>query len=1351
MLACVAGLCNLAEGQQLTNAGKEFWVGYGHHQFFETGNTNGQEMVLYLSAEQAAKVTVSINGTTWSRDYNVAANTVVATEYMPKSGLSDCRLYTIPPSFGGTGSEGVFNRGIHIVSDVPIVAYAHIFGANSSGATMLLPVNTWGFTYTSLNFTQYFNIDCFSWLNVIANHDNTKVQITTTTPTRGGHNANETFEITLNKGQVYQMLGAGISNPAGNGYDITGTTVKSVPNAGGECYPIAVFSGSSRTRMFLNCTTSMGGDNYIQQVFPSQAWGKQYLTAPTSISTSARVLMPNYYRVLVNDPATVVKWNGIPLTGLINNQYYEFSSSSADYISADKPIMVAQYMPSTGCNGSVLGDEEMFYISPMEQAIKHVAFYRNTKMNIEVNYLTLIIPTEGVKSLKIDGSSTFDYQYAHTNMPGYTVIVKRWKAAQAQVSVSSDSAFTAITYGEGGTESYGYNAGAYFDNLNGIGEIKNLYSSDTTASVYTCRKTPFLLAVWIAYKPTQLLWAFSEAGNIVPATDVMEVNPVAVDSQKINNVWYYRYKLAQSYSYTDTGMQVIPVYSTHPAIENCNHTEIINIVITVKNNAVADFSFSNSRSGAGTTNCRLDTFYFAAQTTATRLRWSFSTDIADTSLLATPAKYYAAAGIYPVHLQGIYPDGCVADTVKNVQVYQPPTAGFTLPAGVCAQTAAPLTGTGAYSGPAAIQGVYWQWGDGRTSTDMNTTSVTYANAGTYTVKQVVKVSGMCVSDTASKVITVYGKPTPAFTASQGCLGADGMAQFTNTSTVSDNQTMTYLWSFGDPASGAANASTITDPKHYYSAYNTYTISLQATTSNGCVADTLVRVAFSLKPAFTYDALDNVCVNTKGTVSVAKAAVTNGVEGSGVYWGPGTDGAGNFTAAIAGEGTHSIWYVFQAKGGCRDSAAQTITVYPKPTAAFTAGNTSFCANTTTTLADASTITSGTIQSWYWNLGNGKTVMYANGSAFTAAYAAGNYTVKHVVMSDKNCVSDTASQILAVHPLPVADFTVPGYVCLPAGKAQFTNKTTVQGGESMAYVWNFGDGSTTTTTVHPLHTYASAGTYIIRLQATTASGCVHDTTKNIAQFYNQPQAGFTVSPEAACQDATVKFTNTSVANGGSITKWNWLFGDGTTSSTTNPDKKYEKAGDYVARLIVNSSEGCASDTASKNVSIFLRPVVDAGPDFIVEEGASVTLAATVTDATAALLWTPAAGLSNATALRPTLVAMEDITYKLTATNAHNCTGWDTAHVKILRTVLVPNIFTPNGDGINDTWVIKNLSDYTNAVMQVFDRYGSRIWQLTGYAHAWDGTVNQKPVPPATYYYIIDLKNGTKPLSGAVTIIR
>jgi hypothetical protein len=225
----------------------------------ELGQDNSQEMVLYFSAEQAANVKVTIRGNlnTIVQNYSVPANSVIVSQPMPKSGVNDSRLYDLPPAYGGGGTSRVFPRSIHIESDVPVVAYAHISGAGSSGATMLMPVESWGYSYVSVNSQQAIRAagtgdGAFSWLYIVADHDNTIVEITPSVPLRSGATPGTPFTATLNKGDIYQVVGAAISTT--NGHDLTGTKVKSIANASGGCYPVGVFAGSSLT--LISCDKS---------------------------------------------------------------------------------------------------------------------------------------------------------------------------------------------------------------------------------------------------------------------------------------------------------------------------------------------------------------------------------------------------------------------------------------------------------------------------------------------------------------------------------------------------------------------------------------------------------------------------------------------------------------------------------------------------------------------------------------------------------------------------------------------------------------------------------------------------------------------------------------------------------------------------------------------------------------------------------------------------------------------------------------------------------------------------------------------------------------------------------------
>lgn len=93
-----------------------------------------------------------------------------------------------------------------------------------------------------------------------------------------------------------------------------------------------------------------------------------------------------------------------------------------------------------------------------------------------------------------------------------------------------------------------------------------------------------------------------------------------------------------------------------------------------------------------------------------------------------------------------------------------------------------------------------------------------------------------------------------------------------------------------------------------------------------------------------------------------------------------------------------------------------------------------------------------------------------------------------------------------------------------------------------------------------------------------------------------------------------------------------------------------------------------------------------------------------------------------------------------------------LQTLPTLVIPNAFTPNGDGINDFWNIKSIEAYPKCIVSVYSRYGTLVYQSKGYPRSWDGTSGGTPVPTGTYYYIINLNEGdSKPLTGYIAVIR
>jgi gliding motility-associated-like protein len=177
------------------------------------------------------------------------------------------------------------------------------------------------------------------------------------------------------------------------------------------------------------------------------------------------------------------------------------------------------------------------------------------------------------------------------------------------------------------------------------------------------------------------------------------------------------------------------------------------------------------------------------------------------------------------------------------------------------------------------------------------------------------------------------------------------------------------------------------------------------------------------------------------------------------------------------------------------------------------------------------------------------------------------------------------------------------------------------------------------------------------------------------------------------------------------------------------------------------------AQVTITINPPPVLTMGPDVTITDGASTTLNVSVTGDIASYLWKPSSGLNNATIQDPVASPSTNTIYTLLVTDDNNCetSGSVTVTVSGRSKISVPNAFSPNGDGINDTWIITNLSVYPGATVDVFNRYGQPVFHSENSNKVWDGTYNGRPLPVGTYYYIIDLKNNEKKTAGSVTIFK
>jgi gliding motility-associated-like protein len=153
----------------------------------------------------------------------------------------------------------------------------------------------------------------------------------------------------------------------------------------------------------------------------------------------------------------------------------------------------------------------------------------------------------------------------------------------------------------------------------------------------------------------------------------------------------------------------------------------------------------------------------------------------------------------------------------------------------------------------------------------------------------------------------------------------------------------------------------------------------------------------------------------------------------------------------------------------------------------------------------------------------------------------------------------------------------------------------------------------------------------------------------------------------------------------------------------------------------------------------------------EDGYVILSPVVTGSGLSYLWSPGQYLDNPNIKNPRFTPGQDQLYRLTVRGTGGCEASDEVFIKVLKSPVVPNAFSPNGDGINDTWNIQYLDSYPGCTVELFDRHGHSLFTSYGYTKPWDGKLNGKDLPVGVYYYIINPKNGKKPFSGMLTLLR
>jgi len=275
-------------------------------------------------------------------------------------------------------------------------------------------------------------------------------------------------------------------------------------------------------------------------------------------------------------------------------------------------------------------------------------------------------------------------------------------------------------------------------------------------------------------------------------------------------------------------------------------------------------------------------------------------------------------------------------------------------------------------------------------------------------------------------------------------------------------------------------------------------------------------------------------------------------------------------------------------------------------------------------------------------------------------------------------------------------------------------------NVTYLWN--DGSTGSTLLAN-----NSQTYFV-----TVSDGVCSATDSVDVQFNTIQASFTQNDVAGCLPLPMDFLDQSTSSS-TIINWNWDFGDNNSSTLQNPTNLYSSTGAFNVTLEVTDSEGCMDDTTIV-VNVNGSLAATAGFAYNPQEvsSGSQVFFNNLSENSSSWFWDFGDG-SNSTQQNPTHVYEVGGTYQvmLIAMNSEGCNDTIYIAIEVIDEVIfyAPNTFTPNGDERNNTWIYY-ISNFYDFEIEIYNRWGERIWESTDANDYWDGTYKGELVQVGTY---------------------
>jgi gliding motility-associated-like protein len=472
-------------------------------------------------------------------------------------------------------------------------------------------------------------------------------------------------------------------------------------------------------------------------------------------------------------------------------------------------------------------------------------------------------------------------------------------------------------------------------------------------------------------------------------------------------------------------------------------------------------------------------------------------------------------------------------------------------------------------GSGTIQSFLWDFGNGtQNSTDLNPTTVYNLAALNIPVSLTVVNSNGCSStftksnyiDVTPGVIANFFAPSPS-----GCRPPISIP-LQNTS--SGPGTLTYNWDFGN-----STTSNAFNPTAVYNTTGNYRITLSVTSDQGCfdsISRPLIIPNTTVQSSFS--APDTVCLGQNVNFINTSTPVPDSS-----FW---TFGDGTSSTIRNPVKVYNSSGLFNVKmvnkfGICIDSFSKPIFVLPTAPVNLTSTNNIGCR---AQAVDFTATSPGGI-SWSWDFGDGSPAVTTTTPNVRYVYPAlGSYTVTVTVTNNQRCPSRVSIPNFVQLVAPIITLrNIPDSGCLPFTITPDVTVNTIDGIQS--WLWNYGDGTTSTSPIPPPHTYTSPGSFRFQLRVITNGGCIESIdVPNAITVGNLPPVGadFTGAPLNTCAGTPVNFANLTPPSI-FISGWLWNFGDGFTSTNRSPIYTYQDTGRFDVSLKVFSN-GCGT-TVSK----------------------------------------------------------------------------------------------------------------------------------------------------------------------------